>query len=56
MCVCVRARVQFVTCTEIILKIGHIFGLAGFIFTSLLPLPLFLNFFSAEMFLLQRRR
>lgn len=59
--VCVRARVPFVTCTKIILKIGTMFGLAGFIFTSLLSLPVFLKFsffffFSVAMFPLQRHR
>lgn len=57
MCARLRERVQFVTCTEIILKLGTVFGLGGFIFMSLLSLPLFLNFFffffSAEMFLLE---
>lgn len=56
--VCVRARVcvQCYLHREIVLKNGTIFGLAGFIFMSLPPLPLFLKILSAKKFLLQSGR
>lgn len=56
MCVCVGVCMYVCVClvchlhTEIILKIGTIFGLAGFIFIASLSLPLFLKFFLLKCF------